>query len=150
VSLEHVSGVCQLFRRECFEAIGGYVPVEAGGVDDIAVLTARMRGWKTRTFPQQVCRHHRELGAARHGPLAARFQDGSLDYLLGSHPLWELCRTAYQMTRRPRLVGGLMVAAGYVAAAIRRPPRPVSAELIAFRRREQMARLRTFLARARG
>lgn len=26
VSIEHVSGACQLFRRQCFEEIGGYVP----------------------------------------------------------------------------------------------------------------------------
>src|SRR2546427_6652048 len=25
-SIEHVSGQCQLFRRECFEEIGGYIP----------------------------------------------------------------------------------------------------------------------------
>ena len=26
-NIEHVSGACQLFRRECFEEIGGYVPI---------------------------------------------------------------------------------------------------------------------------
>lgn len=31
-SIEHVSGACQLFRRECFEVIGGYVPLKAGGL----------------------------------------------------------------------------------------------------------------------
>src|SRR6266436_7360745 len=41
VSIEHVSGACQLFRRECFEEIGGYVPVKGGGVDHIAVIAAR-------------------------------------------------------------------------------------------------------------
>src|SRR5882672_171882 len=50
VSIEHVSGACQLFRRACFEEIGGYVPVKGGGVDHIAVITARMKGWQTRTF----------------------------------------------------------------------------------------------------
>ena len=50
VSIEHVSGACQVFRRECFEQIGGYVPVKGGGIDLIAVITARMKGWKTRTF----------------------------------------------------------------------------------------------------
>jgi len=53
VSIEHVSGACQVFRRECFEEIGGYVPVKGGGIDHIAVITARMKGWKTRTFPRK-------------------------------------------------------------------------------------------------
>jgi poly-beta-1,6-N-acetyl-D-glucosamine synthase len=150
VSPQHVSGACQLFRRECFEAIGGYVPVKTGGVDHIAVITARMRGWKTRTFTERVCRHHRELGAAQHGALGTRFRDGVLDYMLGGHPLWELSRTAYQMTRPPRVMGGLTLLAGYLWAMSRRVERPGSAELVAFRRREQMQRLRAFVARVPG
>jgi poly-beta-1,6-N-acetyl-D-glucosamine synthase len=150
VSREHVSGACQLFRRACFEAVGGYVPVKTGGVDHIAVITARMKGWKTRTFTERVCLHHRELGAAQHGVLGARFRDGVLDYLLGSHPLWELFRTAYQTTRRPAVVGGLTLLAGYVSAMIRRLERPVSRELVAVRRREQMQRIRALVPSARS
>src|SRR5256885_513824 len=54
-NLEHVSGACQLFRRQCFEEVGGYVPVRGGAIDWIAVTTARMKGWDTRTFTEQVC-----------------------------------------------------------------------------------------------
>src|SRR5919108_934529 len=32
-SLEDVAGACQLFRRQCFEGIGGYRPVRGGGID---------------------------------------------------------------------------------------------------------------------
>jgi glycosyltransferase involved in cell wall biosynthesis len=142
VSIEHVSGACQLFRRECFEEIGGYVPMKSGGVDHVAVITARMKGWKTRTFTDKICEHHRKIGTAQHGKLKSRYRDGALDYALGGHPLWEVFRTAYQMTKRPYLVGGLSLFAGYVSAAIRNEGRPVSDELVAFRRREQMHRLR--------
>jgi glycosyltransferase involved in cell wall biosynthesis len=145
VSIEHVSGACQLFRRKCFEEIGGYVPVKAGGVDHIAVLTARMMGWKTRTFTEKVCLHHRKLGSAKHGTLMARFQTGALDYALGGHPIWELFRTVYQMTKRPFVVGGLVLLTGYIWAMIRRAERPISRQLLEFRRREQLERLRTFL-----
>jgi biofilm PGA synthesis N-glycosyltransferase PgaC len=146
VSIEHVSGACQLFRRECFEEIGGYVPVRSGGVDHIAVITARMKGWGTRTFTEKICQHHRKIGSAEHGAVVAKFRDGALDYVLGSHPLWELFRTLYQMTKRPYIVGGLMLLAGYVFAVVRRIERPVPRELVEFRRREQMLRLRKFLA----
>ncbi len=54
VNIEDVSGACQLFRRECFEEIGGYLPLKGGGVDHVAFLTARMKGWQTRTFIDKV------------------------------------------------------------------------------------------------
>ncbi len=53
-SVEHVSGALQVFRRECFEQIGGYVPVKGGGIDVIAVWSARAQGWETRTFTRKV------------------------------------------------------------------------------------------------
>src|SRR5260370_12124337 len=62
-NIEHVSGACQLFRRRCFEAIGGYLPSEGGGIVLFPVLTSRMRGWKPRTLPKTACLHHRRLGA---------------------------------------------------------------------------------------
>lgn len=150
VSIEHVSGACQVFRRECFEEIGGYVPVKGGGIDHIAVITARMKGWKTRTFPEKACTHHRDMGTAQRGSVMARFKFGMQDYALGGHPLWEIFRTLYQMTDRPFVLGGLMVGCGYCWAMVRREPRPVSDELVAFRRREQMQRLKKFLTGNRG
>ena len=147
VSIEHVSGACQLFRRQCFEDIGGYKPVKGGGIDHIAVLTARMKGWKTRTFTEKMSIHHRPMGTAERGTFKARFKTGSLDYALGGHPLWELFRTCYQMGRRPVLVGGLTLLAGYLWASVTRAERPISPELVKFRRSEQMHRLRNFLLR---
>lgn len=145
-NIEHVSGQVQMFRRQCFEEIGGYVPVRGGGVDHIAVITARMRGWKTRTFPEKVYVHHRLMGTALNGVLTARFRDGVKDYALGSHPIWELFRAIYQMTRTPFVVGGLFLLTGYAWSFVRRVERPVSRELVGFHRREQMKRLNDFLA----
>ena len=148
VSIEHVSGACQVFRRQCFEEIGGYVPVKGGGVDHIAVITARMKGWKTRTFPEKVCLHLRPIGTAQRGVLKARFRTGALDYALGGHPVWECFRTVYQMTKRPYVLGGLILGAGYVWALVRRVQGPIRPEMVAFRRREQMRRLRRFFRKA--
>lgn len=141
VSIEHVSGACQVFRRECFEDIGGYMPVKGGGIDHIAVINARMKGWKTRTFTEKVCLHHREMGTAQCSPVQTKFKYGTKDYAIGNHPVWELFRSAYQMTRRPFVVGGLALAAGYIWASLRREDRPVSREFVAFHRQEQMHRL---------
>jgi poly-beta-1,6-N-acetyl-D-glucosamine synthase len=144
VNIEHVSGACQVFRRECFEAIGGYLPVKGGSIDHIAVISARMKGWKTRTFTEKVCLHHREMGTAQQRVLTSKFRLGVKDYTVGNHPLWELFRTGYQMTKPPLAFGGLALGAGYFWALLRRVGRPVSRDLIDFHRREQRQRLKEF------
>lgn len=146
VSTDHVSGACQIFRRSCFEAIGGYVPIPGGSIDHVAVITARMKGWKTRTFAEKVCLHHRMVGTAQSSRVAAKYKFGAKDYALGNHPIWEAFRGMYQMTRRPLLVGGLALWSGYLSGYLRRRERPVSREFIAFHRGEQMRRLKKFFS----
>ncbi|MGE0645952.1 MAG: glycosyltransferase family 2 protein [Nitrospira sp.] len=141
----HVSGQCQLFRRQCFSEIGGYVPHRAGGIDWIAVVTARMRGWKTQSFQDRSFFHHRHLGTAERGRVASSFSYGEKDYYMGGHPLWELFRVAYRMTKQPYLVGGAALGAGYMWAWFVRTPKAVSPEFMRFHRAEQMLKLKTIL-----
>lgn len=143
----HVAGICQVFRRACFEEIGGYTPHAAGGIDWMAVTTARMKGWKTRSFREISCFHHRPIGTAERGRLAALFSYGEKDYYLGGHPVWQLFRCAYRFFKRPFALGGIALGLGYAWAFVRRRHRPVSAELMAFHRREQMSKLKKILGR---
>jgi biofilm PGA synthesis N-glycosyltransferase PgaC len=144
-STDHVSGACQVFRRECFEAIGGYVPAEGGGIDVIAVLTARLRGWRTRTFTEKISHHHRPMGSANHRrKLISSFRFGQKSYRLGYHPVWQLFRTFYQMTRKPYVIGACADTLGYFWAMLCRVERPISTELVQFQQRDQMKRLSAF------
>jgi glycosyltransferase involved in cell wall biosynthesis len=144
----HVSGQCQLFRRQCFTDVGGYFANKAGGIDWIAVTTARMKGWKTRSFREKSFFHHRHLGTAERSALAAAFSYGEKDYYLGGHPVWEFFRVTYRMVKPPYIVEGLALGLGYGWAALRRAKRPISKELMAFHRREQMRKLRVILKSA--
>jgi GT2 family glycosyltransferase len=148
--LEHVSGACQLFRRECFESVGGYIPIKGGAIDWIAVTTARMNGWQTRTFTEMTCFHHRKLGTGNDSPLMVKFRYGQKAYYVGGHPLWELLRGVFQMRQKPWIIGGLYFELGFLWAMITRMSRPVSPELMAFHRSEQMNRLRGLGARLTG
>jgi glycosyltransferase involved in cell wall biosynthesis len=141
----YVAGPCQLFRRSCLDDVGGYVPNKAGGVDWIAVTTARMKGWKTRSFREKRYFHHRSFGTAERGPLSALYSYGEKDYYLGGSPVWEICRVAYRIAKPPVFFGGLALALGFLFASIRRIPRPVSAELMRFHRQEQMQKLKAIL-----
>lgn len=140
-----VFGACQLFRRECFDDVGRYTPVHGGGIDWIAVRTARMKGWQTRCFLEKSFYHHRPMGATETNILRARFDYGKKDYFLGNHPLWEGFRILFQLTTRPYVIGGVLLMAGYLYGVIARIDRPLSPELMRFHRNEQLRRLRGLL-----
>lgn len=141
-----VHGACQLFRYECFVDIGGYRANPAGGVDWIAVTTARMKGWKTRNYRDKRFHHYRLMGTAERSHVGAMFDYGKKDYFLGGSPVWQLFRAAYRTTKKPLLFGGMALLSGYCWAALRRVERPISKELMRFHRREQMRKLRTILS----
>jgi poly-beta-1,6-N-acetyl-D-glucosamine synthase len=147
VGIEHVSGMCQMFRRECFEAIGGYSAIRSGGIDLIAVLSARAKGWESRTFVEKSFVHHRSQGGALHTGLRERLHMGRKDYLLGNHPVWEIFRGLYQMAHRPYFIGGLLVLWSYVWNSFRGVERTIPKELMALRRSDQMKRLKLVMQR---
>lgn len=145
MNVHHVNGQCQLFRRACFEDIGGYVPIKGGGIDWVAVTTARMMGWTTYSFGERTFYHHRKMGTEGSSELQARFHYGRKDYFLGGHPLWQLFRGTFQMGKKPYVLGGLFLLFGYLWAWITGYERSVSPELIRFHRGEQLARLKQLL-----
>lgn len=147
VGLEHVSGMCQMFRRECFEDIGGYPAIKSGGIDLIAVLSARAKGWETRTFVEKSFLHHRSQSGASHTGLRERIHAGRKDYLLGNHPAWEIFRSVYQMGHKPYIVGGFLVLCSYMWNLFSGVKRTIPEELMALRRREQMTRLKSIVQR---
>lgn len=147
-NIEHVSGACQLFRRECFNDIGGYVPIKRGGIDWAAVTTARMKGWKTRTFVDKTCFHHKTMGTGNGNVWIAFFRHGQKDYFLGGHPVWEVFRSCYQMTSKPYIISGILLISGYTSAFLMRVKRPIPADLIKFHRHEQMLRLKRIFCKA--
>jgi len=61
---DSVGGQVQLFRRKCFEDIGGYRPLKYGGIDAAAEIMTRMKGWNVRKFPENPVFEHRLTGFA--------------------------------------------------------------------------------------
>lgn len=146
-NIEHVSGACQLFRRKCFEEIGGYIPIRGGGIDWTAVTTARMKGWQTRTFTEKTCRHLKAMGTGNTGSMGVWFRQGKKDYFLGGHPIWQFFRMLYQMKNRPFVCSGIFLMLGYAWAGLTGMKRPISGDLMAFHRKEQMERLKRIFIR---
>jgi len=102
-------------------------------------------GWKTRTFPEKTCLHHRDMGTAQRGPVA-RGSGLRKDYAIGNHPLWEIFRSLYQMSRKPFVVEGSRWIGVFLALVRRRERRSrrSSSHFIG----EQMHRLKRFFRRS--
>jgi glycosyltransferase involved in cell wall biosynthesis len=144
-STRSVAHGVQLFRRECYEYIGGYIPLKYGGADWYTEVMARMKGWQVEAFPELKVFHHRPTASAN-GILRGRFHQGIMDYSIGSHPTFEVLKCLRRFYEKPYIVGALCRLKGFITAYFRREHRKVSDEFIEFLRKEQMKRVRSMLS----
>ena len=112
----------------------------------IATLSARMQGWNTKTFPDKVLIHYRQQGTADSHKLLVELHNGRKDYMFGGHPLWEMFRAGYRLSRKPVVLGGCLLMMGYLCAMLSGTKKTVSPDIVKFRRREQMQRLTRLLS----
>jgi poly-beta-1,6-N-acetyl-D-glucosamine synthase len=141
-SLSSVAGAVQMFRRNCYEEIGGYQPVKSGGIDTVAEVMARMKGWTTRSFPELKVLHYRPTGSqGARNFLSVRFKQGKSDFCLGYHPVFYFCMLLKRFKEKPYVVGSLFRLLGYAYARITVGEFSVPDEFVKFFRREQMQRL---------
>ncbi|OHB64500.1 MAG: hypothetical protein A2Y76_01365 [Planctomycetes bacterium RBG_13_60_9] len=144
----NVSGPVQMFRRRCYEEIGGYIPLERGGQDAIAEVMARMHGWEVRSFNDLRVLHHKATGACCGSAVVRRFHFGIRDYSYGSHPLFEAAKCLGRaVTEQPYVLGSLFRLSGYFCALLSREPKRVPSDVIQYLRREQLQRLYGVLSR---
>lgn len=139
-----VAGQCQLFRKECFEAIGGYTPIEFFGEDLFAVTTARYLGWQTRAFTERVFMHHRPMGSRDVGLIMGKFNQGRKDYVMGNDLIWQSFRALYWTKNRPYVVGGIMLLMGFLWSFFRGDSIRLSPEVRELYRNEKYQRLSSF------
>lgn len=135
-----VAGAIQIFRKECYEAIGGHVPLPYGGEDWICEILARKNGWAVTAFPDIVAYHHKPSEAKR-GALKDAIRQGKMDYAVGSHPLFEIVKCSRRIQERPFFLRALFRLLGFTWSAIKGDHVAVSAEIVRDLRREQMKKL---------
>lgn len=120
---EFSHGIAKLYRRECFEEIGGFVhEVMWDGID---CHRCRMLGWEAVSYPdpELAILHLRQMGSSHKSVYHGRLRWGRGQYFMGTHPLYLLGIAGYRMLERPWVLGGLCILAGYLDSAIRRRPR---------------------------
>ena len=140
-NLNSVSGAIQLFRRQCYEEIGGYVPSKRGGIDAIAEIMSRMCGWLVRSFPEIKVYHHRIIGITQSNILLSRFNYGRRDYVIGNHPLFMFLKSINRFKEKPYVVGGMLMMLGYSYSWLIREDRPISKKVVKYLKNEQINRI---------
>jgi poly-beta-1,6-N-acetyl-D-glucosamine synthase len=137
-----VPGAVQFFRRECFESLGGLLPIPEGGWDAMTCAVARMNGFKTRLITDLVVDHLKPRNISQGGTCRRKWQMGVRDYAAGYHPLFELVKCAGRVTEPPFLIAAVAWWIGYCTALLQRRTRVVPKRVIAHVQGEQMNRLR--------
>ena len=145
ISLNSVAGAIQVFRKQCFENIGYYIPFKYGGEDAHMEVMARMMGWDVQTLTELKVHHHRLTGTGMGSLLKANFKRGKMFYTLGYLPLFHLVKCFYRILDKPFLIGSMLNIMGYFWAFITSERCPAGKTFIIFVRNEQKQRLRSFL-----
>ena len=141
VALDSVAGAVQLFRRACFEEIGGYLALPEGGIDSAAEIMARMKGWKVRTIPALRVLEHRRTGTATAPPVAAKVKEGRRLQSLGYGFLFLCLRCVYRSMDRPRVIGSAATLLGYLQRMLKGSPVVLPPEVVRYLRDEQQRKL---------
>lgn len=135
---DHVRGATKVYRRACFEAIGGLKP--SMGWDGIDEWTALSKGWKVRSILGLKFMHYRYTGAAT-GYLKSFYEQGYGAYRMGYHPLFTIARGIRRMTDRPYIFGGFALMWAYFVAWIRQEEFLADLEVVQFIRKTQLQKL---------
>lgn len=135
----HVRGTSKVYRRECWEEIGGLI--KHLGWDTIDEIKANYHGWKTRSFEDLKLIHHKVTGYTT-GKFQWAIKCGENNHYCGYHPLFVLAKGVRRIVKRdPYLSYGLGIILGFFSCYLRKEERYGGSEIIKYLRKEQMKRL---------
>jgi glycosyltransferase involved in cell wall biosynthesis len=144
----YVSGCIQLFRRKCYEDVGGLHPIKEGGEDTVAAITAQMKGWHVKAFEELNVYHNKQSEATR-DKLKEAYRAGLMFYALGSYPLFEIIKSIKIIFEKPYFLYAFVRMFGYLIPYFKRHKRQVSDEFIRFMRKEQHAQMKAVFIKNR-
>jgi biofilm PGA synthesis N-glycosyltransferase PgaC len=134
----HVRGATKIYRRACWEDIGGLWL--GTGWDTLDEVKANLRGWVTRNFPEARLVQHRATGAAE-GRWRDLVKNGRANYISGYHPLFMVAKCMSRLRRQPYFIGSVALLYGFVSSYLKRIPQVNDTALIAYLRQQQLGRL---------
>jgi poly-beta-1,6-N-acetyl-D-glucosamine synthase len=134
----HVRGATKIYKRDCWDAIGGFWP--APGWDTMDEVKANMLGWTTRSFLDLHIVHFRRTGTAD-GQWAGLVKNGRANYICGYHPLFMISKCIGRIVKKPYLIGAIGLFYGFLSGYWKRIPQVDDLKTISYLRRQQLGRL---------
>jgi len=134
----HVRGATKIYRRACWEQIGGVI--RGAGWDTLDEVKANMLGWSTRSLGELKVLHHRFTGSAN-GAWQNAVKNGLWSYIAGYHPLFLLGRCAKRFFEKPAVLGSVGLLHGYLSAWMEGVPQIEDRDVIRYLREQQLRRL---------
>jgi poly-beta-1,6-N-acetyl-D-glucosamine synthase len=140
----HVRGALKMYRRQCFEDIGGLTT--RMGWDTIDEVSAWTKGWKTRSFYDFKVSHRRPTGGGLKASRVYR-ERGRAEYLTWSDPVFVLAKALKRAVGERSITRPIFYLAGFLTGYLRREPRPQNATFARTRRDHQRTRMKSWLWR---
>ncbi len=138
---DSVGGAVQMFRRKCFQQIGGYLLIESGGIDAAAEIMARMHGWAVRKVAKNGVYEQRRTGHASGGPWMTSYKEGVHYHKLGYSTLFYCLRCADRIGNTPVVMGSVLGLLGFLYAKLRREPIALPPDVVSYLRSEQTTKI---------
>jgi biofilm PGA synthesis N-glycosyltransferase PgaC len=133
----HVRGATKIYRRACWEAIGGLM--QAPGWDSLDELKANLLGWKTSTFRDLKLHQHRQTGDAD-GSWKNWVKNGLANYITGYHPAFMLVKCVRRGLHTGSVTIPFGLGWGFLSGYLKGVPQ-AEPEVIRYVRQQQIRRL---------
>jgi poly-beta-1,6-N-acetyl-D-glucosamine synthase len=134
----HVRGPIKLYKRACWDAIGGLI--KAAGWDTVDEVQANRLGWRTRSFADLKVLHRRPTGTEQ-GAWKDGVKMGRAAYISGYHPLFMLVKCAKRLFQKPYVVVAAAHGYGFVTSYWKNIQQAGDPALIRYVRQQQLRRL---------
>ncbi|KFD41188.1 hypothetical protein DK28_0211560 [Peptococcaceae bacterium SCADC1_2_3] len=109
---KHLWGGCMVYKKECFEEIGGFPRCTSG--DSVTCIKAKLKGWQIlRVFEAKAI--HKRYVTSKEGRWKSHFKVGYNDYYL-NFSIGYAFLTAFFWLIKPPFYSGIAYLAGYFKA----------------------------------
>lgn len=145
-TIDYVAGGIQVFRRECYEDVGGYLPMEFGYEDGVSQIYAKMLGWEVKSFPEIQAIHRGKLDYRKLSSLFRFYRQGQSEFAVGYHPLFEIIKFFKRLTEKPFLFGSLFRLSGYLFSMLNpKIKQKMPPDFVKFLRKKHIYRMKFLL-----